>query len=112
MEENNKQPTSIWGKWWEPIRKWFYPSWLVYETSVHFYAYAKLVHHYFAGQQDHLVFYFGNTATGMLALFGSISTFAICTAFLTAPACFVLYHFFKKENLTGTIYEKRLKPIF
>jgi len=36
MEEQNLQLKSIWGKWWEPIRKWFYPAWLIYETTVRF----------------------------------------------------------------------------
>ena len=69
MEENNKQPRSIWGKWWEPIRKWFYPGWLIYETSVRFYAYAKSVYHYLIEQQDHLAFYTGEIATTALAFF-------------------------------------------
>ncbi|MFC5625662.1 hypothetical protein [Algoriphagus winogradskyi] len=112
MEENNKLPTSMWGKWWEPIRKWFYPGWLIYETSLRFYAYAISVYHYFLGDQEDLVFYIGKIATRALALFCSIFTFAVCTVFLTVPACFMLYHFFKTENLTGTFYEEKLKPIF
>lgn len=112
MKEYNKQPKSIWGKWWEPLRKWFYPGWLIYETSVRFYAYAKSVHNYFIEQQDYLAIYIGKIATRALVLFCSVSTFAVCTVFLSVPACFLLYHFFKKENLTRTIYEEKLKPIF
>ncbi|MCK0132570.1 hypothetical protein MWU59_13755 [Flavobacteriaceae bacterium F08102] len=41
MEEQNKQLTSILGKWWVSIRKWFYPAWLIYETTVRFYDYSE-----------------------------------------------------------------------
>ncbi|MEB2776376.1 hypothetical protein SYJ56_13720 [Algoriphagus sp. D3-2-R+10] len=112
MEENNKQPRSIWGKWWEPIRKWFYPGWLLYETSVRFYDYTQSVHHYFIRQQDSITFYIGKFGTQTLAILCSVATFAVCTAFLTIPACFVLYKFFKTENLTGTPFEEKLKTIF
>ncbi|WP_439490623.1 hypothetical protein [Algoriphagus sp.] len=112
MEENNKLPTSIWGKWWEPIRKWFYPGWLAYETSVRFYEYTKAVYHFFTRQQDFIAVYIGKIGSQTLTVFSSVATFAVCTAFLTVPACFVLYKFFKAENLTGTPFEEKLKPLF
>lgn len=112
MEENNKPLKSIWGKWWEPVRKWFYPAWLVYETSIRFYDYAQSVHHYFVKQQDHIASYIGELGTQTLAVFCSVATFGVCTAFLTVPACFVLYQFFKTANLTGTQLEIKMKPLF
>ncbi|MFD2033587.1 hypothetical protein ACFSKL_02235 [Belliella marina] len=112
MEEYNKQQRSIWGKWWVPIRKWFYPAWLLYETSIRFYDYGQSVHHYFIGQQDAIASYIGKIGVQVLDVFCSVATFAICTIFLTVPACFVLYKFFKTENLTGTPFEEKMKTIF
>lgn len=112
MEENNKHLKSIWGKWWESFRKWFYPAWLIYETSIRFYDYAQSVHQYFIAQQDHLISYIGVLGTQALDLFCSVTTFAICSAFLTVPAGFVLYKLFNVDNLTGTRFEEKLKPIF
>jgi hypothetical protein len=59
MEENNKQLKSIWGKWWEPIRKWFYPAWLLYELTVRFYENAIAVYNYFIEKQDSFDSYLG-----------------------------------------------------
>ncbi len=112
MEENTKQLKSIWGKWWEQFRKWFYPSWLLYETSIRFYDYTQSVHHYFTKQQDYTISYIGEIGTQILGIFCSVSTFIICTAFLTVPTCFLLYKFFKIENLTGTRFEEKIKPFF
>jgi hypothetical protein len=112
MEENNKQLKSIWGKWWEPQRKWFYPIWLVYETSIRFYDYAQSAHDYFISQHDYLTSYIGGIGSQTLDIFSSLATFVICTAFLTVPASFVLYKFFKVESLTGTPLEKRMKRLF
>ncbi|WP_103070138.1 hypothetical protein [Aquimarina sediminis] len=112
MEENNKQLKSIWGKWWEPFRKWFYPSWLLYETTIRFSDYAHSIHTYFIQQQDNISSYIGEIGAQTLDVFCSILTFAICAAFLTLPACFVLHKFFKTDNLTGTQFENKMKPFF
>lgn len=109
--DNNKQLTSIWGKWWIPIRIWFYPLWLIYETLTRFYDYTQSVHHYFIQKQDYLVTYLGKTGTLALDAFSSIFTFIICTVSLTVPACFILYKFLTMENLTGTLFEKRMKHL-
>lgn len=112
MEEKNKQLKSIWGKWWEPIRKWFYPTWLLYETSIRFYDYAQSVHNYFITQQDTMASYIREMGTQTLSIFCSVATFSICTAFLTLPVCFVLYKFFQTQNLTGTEFEEKIKTYF
>ena len=108
MKEKNKELQSIWGKRWIPIRKWFYPGWLIYETSTRFYDYAQAVHIYFIEQQN----YIGTISTQTVAIFCGISTFAICTLFLTVPACFILYYFFKTVNLSNTPFEEKIKYIF
>lgn len=112
MEENNKQLKSIWGKWWEPIRKWFYPAWLLYELTVRFYENAIAVYNYFIEKQDSFDSYLGEIGTQTLAVFCSVATFVICTFFLTASTCFILYKFFKIENLTDTKFERKLKIYF
>lgn len=110
MEEMNIQLKSIWGKWWEPIRKWFYPLWLAYETSFRFYQYALSVQTYYKEQHGDMARYLGEFGSQFLGVFCAVGTFAICTAFLTVPACFVLYRFFKSANLTSTPLEAKLKP--
>ncbi len=112
MEENNKQLKSIWGKWWESIRKWFYPAWLLYETSVRFYDYAQSTHHYFIEKQSSIASHIGDIGAQALSLFCSITSFSICFIFLTVPTCFILYKFFEIENLTATNFERRIKPFF
>lgn len=101
MEEKNKQIHSIWGKWWESIRKWFYPAWLIYETSYRFNEYSISVYKYFGETENHT-----------LAITASIATFIICTAFLTVPTCFTLYKFFKIDNLTNSLFEDKMKRFF
>lgn len=108
MEKNNKQLKSIWGKWWESIRKWFYPAWLVYETSIRFYGYGQSVYDYFIVQQG----YIGEIGATTSAIFFSVATFVICASFLTLPASFLLYKFFQTENLTSTWLEEKLKRFF
>ncbi|CAM3936840.1 MULTISPECIES: hypothetical protein [Flavobacterium] len=112
MEEKNKQLKSVWGKWWEPIRKWFYPNWLLYELSIRFYDYSIDVHNYFTDQQDYFASFIGEFGTQALAIFCSVATFVICTFFLTVFTCFVLYKFFKIENLTNTRFEEKTKKYF
>ncbi len=112
MEVDSLQLKSIWGKWWEPIRKWFYPAWLAYETLIRFYDYSLSVNSYFTNQQDFIAFYIGDIGAQILNVFCSVSTFALCTIFLTVPACFVLYKFFKAKKLTGTQFENKIKPFF
>jgi len=97
----NIQLQSIWGRWWIPVRKWFYPLWLAYETLVRFYEYAQSVYNYF-----------GASGYPSLGTFCAVATFTVCTAFLTVPACFLLYRFFSTSNLTSTQIEFKLKPIF
>ena len=105
MERNNKQLRSIWGKWWASIRKWFYPTWLVYETFIRFYAYGQSVYDYFIMQQV----YIGEIGTQTSAIFFSVATFVICAVFLTLPATFLLYQFFQIDNLTSTWLEEKIK---
>lgn len=109
MEEKNNQLQSIFGKWWEPVRKWFYPAWLIYETSIRFYEYAQSVHNKFIIQQDYIASFIGKMGVHILDIFCCLATFSICTFFLTVPTCFVLYKFFKIENLTNTQFEERIK---
>lgn len=111
MEGHNKS-TSIWGKWWEPIRKWFYTSWLAYEITARFYECSKNVKTFFANQEGFIADYFGKDGVKILADLSGALTFTICTAFLTIPACFALYQFFKKEDLTGSVFESKFKPWF
>lgn len=108
MEKNKKQLKSVFGKWWLPIRKWFYSSWLVYETSVRFYEYAQAVYQYFIIQKYNI----GETGIQVLAYSSSILTFIICSVFLTLPAGFILYKFFKDDNLSKTSFEEKLKIYF
>lgn len=112
MEENYKQLKSIFGKWWLPVRKWFYPIWLSYELSIRFYDYTLSVNDYFIGKQAFYASYIGKIGLQTLAVFCSLSTFIICTAFLTVPACLVFYQFFKIENLTATSFEAEIKRFF
>lgn len=101
MEVHTKQLQSIWGKWWESIRKWFYPAWLIYETSVRFYEYAIDTY-----------LYLSEISSEILAVVTAIIVFIICSAFLTIPTTFILYKFFKVENLTGTSFENNIKKYF
>ncbi|AGA77018.1 hypothetical protein [Echinicola vietnamensis] len=112
MERNIVSPTSIWGKWWEPIRKWFYPTWLGYETSTRFYDYGQSVYNYLLAQQDQVVPDIGAVGARAMALSLSVATFTICSVFLSVPACFILYKFFEVPNLTSTPVESKLKTIF
>lgn len=111
MKVKSKQTKSIWGRWWSPIRKWFYPSWLIYECSYRFYDYAIAVYAYFKNHQIDIASYIGETGAQSFNTICSVATFVICSGFLTIPACFVLYKFFKIENLTSTKFEERLKRL-
>lgn len=108
MEEQKK---SIWGNGWASIRKWFYPAWLAYEISIRFYDYSQSVHLYFEAQQNSVSF-LGKFGIQAIDAVCSTLTFVGCSVFLTAPACFLLYHFFKQENLTDTRFEEKMKIIF
>lgn len=112
IEKHTSYQKSIWGQWWVPVRKWFYPAWLVYETSVRFYEYTKAVHLYFQERHGHLSSYVGPIGARSLDLFCSAITFVGCTAFLTVPASFILYQFFKTDNLTRTSLEGKFKKVF
>lgn len=102
---------SIWGNWWIPVRKWFYPAWLCYETTYRFYDYALGTYEYVAQPSSQLLALLGSVATHGLALLCSTITFLICSAFLTVPACIILYHFFNTVDLTGTALEQKMKII-
>lgn len=108
MEGNKLELKSIWGKWWEPKRKWIYPTWLAYETTVRFYDYACSAYQYFINQQDNI----GKVAAQVLSILGSVSTFVICFAFLTIPGCFALFKFFKSEKTYHTSFESQIKKYF
>lgn len=110
MEENKHQLKSIWGAWWQPIRKWFYPAWLIYETSYRFYDYAVQVHQYI-NHQKIIASYIGEAGTQFVAIFCGLTTFVICTAFLTVPTSFLLYRFFQQETITATRFERKLKRV-
>jgi len=107
MGEQNTQLTSIWGKWWVSIRKWFYPAWLIYETTVRFYDYSEATYLFFITEN-----YMGELGSQILAVLCSIATFAICCFFLTVPTTFILYKFFKIENLSRTQFESKIKKYF
>lgn len=108
MEKNTNRATSIWGKWWEAIRKWFYPAWLVYEVSIRFYEYGLSTHAYILEQQE----YIGEIGAQSLAIFSAVATFVICTLYLTVPACLALYKFFTPFNSNTTRFEEKMKYIF
>ncbi len=112
MEEQKEQRKSIYGRRWEPVRKWFYSSWLIYELSIHFYDYAIAVHNYLIEQQGDFALRLGEMGTQASAIFCSVGTFIIYTFFLTVPAGFVLFTFFKTESLTGTQFERKIKKYF
>lgn len=98
MEERNKQLHSIWGKWWVPIRKWFYPSWLLYETSYRFYDYAESVHPYVINQLEGIEVYIKEIGLQILAAISSIATFAICIRFFNGASLFsFVLLFYNKE---------------
>ncbi len=108
MEEYNNHQKSIFGTWWEAIRKWFYPAWLIYETSIRFYDYALAVNNYIIEQQD----YIGEITAQILAISCSVTTFLICTFYLTVPACFTLYKFFKDDKLITNPFIHKIKTYF
>ncbi|MBD8489724.1 hypothetical protein IFO69_13285 [Echinicola sp. CAU 1574] len=111
MEENYRQLAPIWGSQWQAVRKWFYPAWLIYETSYRFYDYSISVYKYIEGYQESVFPILGETGTPILAAFCGMVTFAICTFFLTVPSSFMLYTFFKEDNLTETRFEEKLKRL-
>ena len=112
MDEQNKKRKSIWGTWWAPHRTWFYPLWLIYETSSRFYSYSLDVYYYLETQHGAIAPYLSGIGAQTLSVFCSIATFIICTAFLTVPACYLLYKLFKIDNLTATRLEEKMKVIF
>lgn len=107
MEEFNNQQKSVFGMWWKPIRKWFYPAWLIYETSIRFYEYALAVDKYFIELQDSI----GELFAQILAITCGLTTFLICTFYLTIPACITLYEFFKEDKPSATFLH-RIKRYF
>ncbi|SIT16784.1 hypothetical protein SAMN05421761_1256 [Belliella pelovolcani] len=107
--EVNTQMHSIFGRWWIPIRKWFYPIWLFFELTIRFIDYSISVYDYLIAKPGYWVPFFGKTGLQNGAVICSISTFVICTIFLTVSACFVIYKFFETDNLTATLFEVKVK---
>ncbi|SEC41062.1 hypothetical protein SAMN04489761_2917 [Tenacibaculum sp. MAR_2009_124] len=105
MEANKIQLKSIWGTWWEPIRKWFYPAWLGYETSIRFYDYALSSYSFVRTYEN----YFGAFGIEVLAVLAAILTFVICFVFLTIPASIALFKFFKPEETYRITFEMKIK---
>jgi len=108
MEESKIHLKSIWGRRWEPIRKWFYPAWLFYETTVRFYDYALSAYQYVKIQED----YIGDLAAQVFSISASICTFLICFVFLTIPGCFALFKFFRSETTDNASFESQIKKFF
>ncbi len=98
MEVSNVERKTIWGSWWEPVRKWFYPVWLLYELTHSFGHYAVSSYKYIDNLSNHTI-----------AVLGAVVAFMLCSAFLTLTSCFVLFHFFKTKNLTKTSFEEKVK---
>lgn len=98
METHIKHQSSIWGKYWESLRIWFYPAWLMYETTHRFYTYSLDMYCYVSG-----------ISSQQIALISSVLTIIICTLFLTLPTCFILYKFLKVDNLTKSNFGEKLK---
>lgn len=111
METNSLQLKSIWGNWWLSIRKWFYPTWLIYETLIRFYDYTYGVYNYFNKQQENISPYIGDIGASFLNITCSSITFLVCTFFLTVPTSFILYKFFTVYNLSDTKFEVKLKKL-
>ncbi|WP_242205481.1 hypothetical protein [Aestuariivivens insulae] len=108
MGEFKNQQKSIFGTWWEPIRKWFYPAWLVYETSIRFYDYALSVYSYFIEQQDNI----GEVITQVLAITCGLTTFLICIFYVTLPVSIILYKFFKDDKPIVNPFIHKIKKYF
>lgn len=106
--EEKQTPPSIWGPWWATIRKWLYPAWLLYETFIRFYGYSSDVQIYLTTHLERMAF-IGQRSTQLLSGLGGVITFAVCTISLSLPLCFICYHFFLQNNLTHTLFEKKLK---
>lgn len=111
MEDKHIKKT-IWGSWWEPMRKWFYPVWLAYELSLRFIDYSYSVYQYFSSEQNCIANCLGQLGTHVLNVFCTLSMFVVCSIFLTLPACYAMFHFFKADNLTSTKWEANAKMIF
>lgn len=108
MEDNTTTVKSIWGTWWTSFRKWFYASWLIYETGIRFYEYALPVHQYFMRQGEHL----GENTAQVLAYLCSSLTFMLCFFFLTVPATIALFRYFKMEDTSRNTIEQKIKTYF
>ncbi|MBA7658723.1 hypothetical protein ES703_66682 [subsurface metagenome] len=106
LQHDQNMPKSVWGKQWTRDRKWVIPAWFIYEASMRFYDYAFAVHNYI--EKRHVP-YIGEVGMRTLGALSSGVVFLVCSAFLVIPGCFALYIFFKKETLTGTKLEERIK---
>ena len=110
MEVQQKQ--SIWGSWWTSIRKWFYPAWLMYETTYRFYDYALGTYSYIGTYQTGIYSNLGHAAFETFNICCSVLVFVICFVYLTIPGCLVLYKYFDKELGPLSSFEHKLKMIF
>ncbi|NVK03444.1 MAG: hypothetical protein HWD92_01420 [Flavobacteriia bacterium] len=100
---------SFFGPYWSKFRKWFYPAWLVYETTVRFLAYSSDVSSYFTAQSDAIAEWSGAVGASIITTSSSVLTFLVCSAFLTVPAAYLLYAFFNTQNLTSSSIESKFK---
>jgi hypothetical protein len=107
MEAFNNQQKSVFGTWWVPVRKWFYPAWLIYETSIRFYEYAFAVGNYFIDQGS-----FGELFAQILAITCGLAAFLVCIFYLTIPACIALYAYFKDDPIMAYPSMYKIKKYF
>lgn len=108
MEVKLTKRQSIWGKPWASFRKWFYPTWFCYETTIRFYDYSTPVYDYFISQGDNLGIHWAL----ILAILLSCLTFIICFFFLTVPGSIALFRYFKNHTLESNSFEQKLKTFF
>ncbi|MBR9854662.1 MAG: hypothetical protein GYB37_08805 [Algicola sp.] len=108
MEGNSTVNKSIWGKWWTSFRKWFYPTWLAYETIIRFYEYSLPIHEYFILQEQNL----GAKMSQIIAVLASGLTFTICFFFLTVPASIALFKYFNTKDVSSNSIEQKVKTYF
>ncbi|KAB2810148.1 hypothetical protein [Phaeocystidibacter luteus] len=109
MSGRSTPSPSFLGPYWSAFRKWFYPAWLIYETSIRFIEYASQTQAYV---QTNITDLLGDSGAEVLSMTCGVLVFLICFLFLAVPGGFILYQFFKKENLSGTLFEQKFKFYF
>jgi len=100
---------SIWGETWTKLRPYVYPAWLTYELGLRSLKYTKSVHEFLEDNHEIISQHIGRFGNQLINLVSTGATFITTQAFLTIPAGLLLYHFFKKDNITNTRTEERLK---